>query len=304
MSDRSKASNRELLRESIDKTFPISAPNEYETVLNQSQFPIGIDHHYPVELRERLTAATISYLLQNKSIDYTRKRYLGDLSYEKDPGGELREDRRIRTACLSFVNAQISGLVRFREGVSEDATMGEFLSDATLIRIPYSLERAFAEGDKGALFEALVITRMSLEQLCWAINIRHLKKPDEIKNTSVTKSITKVSKKYPKAGRLNGWLSNHAHWGYDAHVKTIVDVPGQVMKSSSLFKGCAYIALIVFSDLFVKVMSAEVGDYIASKTVSLELESRSGLEDFDFDHEYVKLKEMLIPFYPDLTKLG
>lgn len=126
-----------------------------------------------------------------------------------------------------------------------------------------------------------------------------------MKKASVTKSITKLSKLYPKVGRLNGWLSDHAHWGYDAHIKTILDVaPGHVMKASSLFKGASYIALVAYSDVFVKTISEELGEYVAWEVVSKELDVSGNIAGFNFESEYEYLRKILLPFYPDISNLG
>lgn len=114
-----------LLLEKIKRHFPLFAPNEYEVILNNGHYSVGVDNSYPAELRERLTTATISYTLQNKSMDYTRKTYLGDMNYEEDPGGNERQDRRIRNACLSMIEAVICGLVEYRRAISKEGTVGQ-----------------------------------------------------------------------------------------------------------------------------------------------------------------------------------
>ena len=303
MSEMNEEDDLKLLRETIKNYFPLSAWHDFEAVLNKHFYPIGINQNYPAELRERLLAASISFFAGNKSIDYTRKKYTNDIQYEEDPGGDQRQDRKIRTACLFRVRVIIDGLVSFNSNEPEVCTIGKILGDATLTRIPYSLERAFAEGDKGALFESLVIIRMALEQLCWALSIQDHDDPDIIRTTSVTKSITHISKLYPRLGRLNGWLSKHAHWNYDAHIKAILETPGSVIISSHLFKGCSYFALIIFSELFFKIISEELKEFIDWDEVSKKLELQDKDQDFNFGQESEALKKLLEPFYPDLNKL-
>ena len=120
----------------------------------------------------------------------------------------------------------------------------------------------------------------------------------------MTKSITRLSKRYPKVGRLNGWLSNHAHWGYDAHIKAISEKPGYAIKASTLFKGCSYVALIAFTEFFVKILSEELEDYVAWEVVSKELGTGDNVAGFNFEDECEILKSMFLPFYPDIGKLG
>ena len=299
-----KISDKNALRQAIKDCFPLFAQEEYETKLNNGHYPIGINTDYPAELRERLTAASISYVSNNKSMDYFRKKYMSNIPYEDDPGGEKRQDRRIREICLVTTQSIIDGLVAFRDSMPADSKVGEYISDSTLIRIPYSLKRSFAEADKGALFEALVILRMALEQMCWAIKIRTHDNPEIIKTTSATKSITHFSKQYPKLGRLNGWLSSHAHWAYDGHIKVMFERPGYTMKASYMFKGCAYVALIVYTDLFRQILSKELKEFINWDVVSETLDVHQGAKNFDFKKEFDDLRVLFENFYPDISKLG
>ena len=225
--------------------FPLFTPEDFEADLNQGFWPIGINLDYPVELREKLTAASVAVALQYKSIDYVQKKYGGQ--YDYDPGGAYRRDRDIRTKSIGLLTSITDGIQVFRSNIPDEGTIGEHLSDMTFGRIPYSLSRAFAEADKGAIFESTVIARMIIEQLCWALKIRGSDDPDEISSTSATKSITQIAKCFPTLGRLYGWLSKHAHWSFDAHIKAAFDSPGMIMMASSQFKSCAYVVLGVLA---------------------------------------------------------
>jgi len=152
MSDKTK--KHDEIREQLKKYFPLHPAHEYETTVNQGHYPIGVNQNYPAELRSRLSAAAISYVAGNKSVDYVRKKYSNTFIYEEDFGGTDRKDRIIRATCLTKTKILIDGIVAHRSQNSEEGTIGEFLSDATIVRLHYSLQRAFAEADKGALFDA------------------------------------------------------------------------------------------------------------------------------------------------------
>lgn len=284
----------------VEDWFPLFTQDEFETNLNHG-WPIGINLNCPVDLRDRLSAASASVILGNQSMDAILKKYGGKNKF--DPGGENRRDRKIRFESLASIKSLVQGLVEFRTKVSEEGTIGEFLSDNAIGRLPYSLSRAFAEADKGALFEALVIARMILEQVCWALKVRPLNDRDSIMAVSATKAISPISKHYPKIGRLNGWLSTHAHWGYDAHIKAAFDSPGMVMMASSKFKACAYLALMKLSTELREVLADQLKDFIEWDIVdALDLKRRSAggviLKD-----EITAVADIVVQFYPDIKSI-
>lgn len=289
-------------RSPIEKMFPIFSSKEYESTLNQTAYPVGVDDDYPAELRERLSAAAVSYQVQLKSIDYTLKKYLQP--YEEDPLGSFRVDRRIRMACLVRANALRLGLAECRRNIDDDSTIGEYLSDVSFHRVTYSIQRAFAEADKGALYESVVIVRMALEQVCWGLAIRSSNDPLEIRGTSATKSVTPVAKKYSNVGRLNGWLSDHAHWSYDAHIKAAFEEAGAIMFASSPFKACAYAALIVFCDVYEKVVANELGAFIDWSYVKEVLDQAPEAWSYLAQDELQTIKSMIAAQYPDIEKLN
>lgn len=303
MARRSRYQKSPEERTPLEKMFPIFAAKEYESTLNRCAYQVGIDDDYPAELRERLSAAAVSYEAQLSSIDYTRKKYL-QKSYEEDPLGAYRSDRRIRHSCLVRIGALRRGLAEFRGAVTADSTIGEYLCDVSFHRVGYSVQRAFAEADKGALYESLVIVRMALEQVCWAVAIRGSNDPDTIRSTSATKSITPIAKRYAKVGRLNGWLSDHAHWAYDAHIKAAFDGDGMVLFANSAFKACAYAALIMFCDLYEKIAATELGDVIDWRAVTEVLASSKEAAAYTAQHEFEAIRVMIVSIYPDIDRIG
>lgn len=287
--------------EKLAELFPLFSNHEFEANLNQT-WPIGIDLDHPEELLNRLSAASLSVFLGNKSTDYVQKKY--KIEYEFDPGGDVRRDRLIRGESLGSVESIVSGLRSHRESLDEESSIGDYLSDITIGRIPFSLGRAFAEADKGALYEAIVIARMIVEQLCWSLKIRGVNDAEKIKATSATKSITPISKKYPTIGRLNGWLSKHAHWGYDAHIKAAFDKPGFTVMASCRFKACAYVALAMLSFQVRHILLSEVRDFIDLEKVKEEDEFRRGdSEPVNLEKEALNTARLVVAQYYDIADL-
>jgi hypothetical protein len=247
----------------VSWAFPLHMPTELEVAVNRMAYVIGVNKDYPAKLREMISAAAITYQLQNKSIDNVRRTYLADVKYEEDPGGDRRVDRILRGESLALVNASVEFLRQYPTAISRQPTMGEWIGDLTLLRVSYSFERAYAEADKGALYESVAIARMILEQIAWAYAVRDLDDVEQIRKKGTTRAIGEVARKFPVVGRLYGWMSNHAHWGYDAHVKVIThrdDFAGAIFASSE-FKAVAYSMLLVLTDIHKKIFDSIVIGY-------------------------------------------
>lgn len=247
----------------LSAAFPLFMQKDFEVSVNNVPYEIGVDKNYPAALREMVSAAAVTYYLQNKSIDNVRRTYLKDVKYEEDPGGDARLDRSYRKICLSQIDRLTSAVRDYPSVLTRQPTVGEWIGDLTLIRIPYSFQRAFAEADKGALFEAVAVARMALEQLAWTYAVRKLDDVNKVKAVSATKSVGLLSKEFAEVGRLYGWMSNHVHWEYDAHVK-VVTTDGTfhgAFFANSEFKAISYAMLTALTFIVFKVFAAIISSY-------------------------------------------
>lgn len=147
--------------------------------------------------------------------------------------------------------------------LNREPTVGEWIGDLTLIRVDYSFRRAFAEADKGALFEAVAIARMILEQLAWVYVIRRVDDAKQIQKTQTTKCLGTAAAKFRTIGRLYGWMSDHVHWGYNAHVKVITAKDGfsGAWLATPDFKATAYAMLIALTAIVFELVITLLGDY-------------------------------------------
>lgn len=285
----------------IDSWFPLFSQEEYESTVNKSWPPVGVNLDYPVDLRERLSAASISHFMGHRTVDYTLKKYCR--VFQEDPGGEVRKDRRIKLFCLETINLLTSGLREFRAEVEgENVILGEYLSDVTISRLSFSFTRAFAEADKGAMLESIVIARMILEQVSWSISVRSLIDRENIMKISATKSIGAISKTRARWGKLYGWMSNHAHWGLDAHVK-VMTTTNETMLASQKFKACSYIVLWALVIEIKSFFILRLSEVMHIKTVE-----RFKSSDFLELQRSIQLEfDLIIPeilrLYPDLIDL-
>jgi hypothetical protein len=220
---------------------PLFQMRDFDILLNQS-WPVGIESDYPSELRTRLSAASISYQMGNKSIDRVVERYFKDLTYEQSSTDRL--DKRI----ARFLKKELSQLDRtLGELAPEKAALGQMVSKWTFMRLPFSFDFAITCAQRGALFECLAIVRMILEQMAWSLDIRLLDDFNEITSRRASQSIRAIKSIHPAAGLFYGWLSDHAHWAYGAHIKAFesTDETIGMRLASSLYKAQALGAILV-----------------------------------------------------------
>lgn len=211
-----------------------------------------------------ISAAIVTYSLRNKSIDHVRRTYLKDIRYEEDPGAESRLDRGYKRACFSRLTAIQAAINSYPPLLGREPTVGEWIGDLTLIRADYSFRRAFAEADKGALFEAVAIARMILEQLAWVYVIRGIDDAEKVQKTQTTKCMGITAAKFRTVGRLYGWMSDHVHWGYNAHAKVITsndDGYSGAWLATPQFKATAYAMLIALTAIAYELVIALLGNY-------------------------------------------
>jgi hypothetical protein len=220
---------------------PLFQLRDFDILLNQS-WPVGVDSDYPSELRVRLSAASISYQMGNKSIDHVAKRYLNDLVYEETPTDRL--DKKISR----FIKEELSKLDRTLAPIAPTkSVLGEMVSKWTFLRLPFSFDVAITCAQRGALYECLAIVRMILEQVAWSLDVQLLDDFHEITSRRASHSLGAMKSIHPSAGRFYGWLSEHAHWAYDAHIKTFQysDKSIGMLLANPLYKGQALGAILL-----------------------------------------------------------
>jgi hypothetical protein len=250
--------NVNTLHSPIQLAFPIFGARMFETEIGSYGCEIGILKSYPSELRMRLTAAILSYAGGLSSMDYALKRYVNVPDFPNyDLENENRIDSKIMSRCLSELECHFDLMSKsVDEKTDPEQSIGAVIGYSTLVRVPFSMERAFAEANRGALYEAVVISRMILEQLAWICAVSSIHTADEVKRVKVTSSVTSLKKIVPMSGRLYGWLSGHAHWSFDAHIKAF-DFSGDIAKTrlaDSSFKATAYGMLILLTSVICQVL--------------------------------------------------
>jgi hypothetical protein len=226
---------------SLSDQLPLFQLKDFDALLNQG-VPIGIDSSYPSELRVRLSAASISYQMGNKSIDHVIKHYFKDFSYEQSPANRL--DKRISSTLKSELGRLHNVLGQL---APEDSVLGQLAAKWTFIRVPFSFDLAITCAQRGALFECLAIVRMILEQIAWSLDVCLLDDFRTITSRTAHQSIRALKAIHPSGGKFYGWLSAHAHWAYDAHIKAFEAGDGKIgmRLANPLYKAQALGATLV-----------------------------------------------------------
>ena len=225
----------------------------------------------PIEHAERSEEAHRSglhkCLFELKSVDGVLKRYMDDVNY---PDGD---DRRLD--ILQVERAVRVGMQAVHDSVMLVSSLGEkrvgqVVGEWTILRAPFSMELLLAVAHRGALFEPLTIARMMLEQLAWAAAALEEIDDERVAEISAQASIRTLKRVAPLAGRLYGWLSEHAHWKYDAHIKSFViegDGLGHLFGSCT-FKAVSLATSLAVTAVFVRFIQSLLG---GSKSKNTEL---------------------------------
>jgi hypothetical protein len=262
----------------VGELFPLNNTKAYQGRLTK-YIDIGIDFDMDPLLRKRLIAAAVSLQLGYSGIDSTLKGRLRDYEPE-DPYPD-----RIDLGLYSNLSLAFDEIVSSIQGRSveliEDSSVGHFLSDATIIRLRYTLDRALAEASVGALFESAAVLRLGMEKFSWACRVRAMEGFEEVQNCSATKAIGFVKRGVPEWGLLYGLLSNYSHWEYSAHANIFRGViPSDahgVMLASTDFKAVAYVLIGTFVQLVSEI--APSLDHYCSGDVGQLQGALSGIEE-------------------------
>jgi hypothetical protein len=250
------------LNQPLGDAFPLFRGGEYDFYLANSPWQIGLQSTHPDSLKRKIAAAVVSESIGLRSVDYTLKKYLHDVSYPREDGSRL--DLRIR-AFVSRKMFDFESTIRYLAPLPNKSWCMT-VSEWTLSRAPFSMELLAYCGQRGALFEALAIARMMLEQLAWAYVINTESDENAVLKLSATRAITSFKGKFLFAGRLYGWLSAHIHWTFDGHKKSMISCEDTIghLRASSYFKAVIFAVMILLSKLYLDVLWTLYGNQLGS----------------------------------------
>lgn len=240
------------INEAFAAAFPLFQGGEYDFYLNDCPWQIGLQSTHPDGLKRKVAAAVISEFMGLRSVDNVLKKYLANVTYREGDGSRL--DLRIRS-FVSRMMIEFESAIRYLAPLP-NKSLCMTVSEWTLSRAPFSMELLAYCGQRGALFEALAIARMMLEQLAWAYAINTESDENSVHKLSATRAIISLKGKIVFAGRLYGWLSAHTHLTFDGHKKSMISRENTVghLMASSYFKAVIFAVMILFSKLYLDVV--------------------------------------------------
>lgn len=271
------------------KEFSFLPDHEYDVCTNDSWgTPIGFRTNYPLELKQRIVAAQVSYMMQI-GMDYAKKRYLDDTIHPSAADFNWNTVDSIITRKLhSAVDDAINRIRASNQKLESPSPIGVVLADTATGRIAYSITVASRLANTGALFEYATIARMIIEQIAWTYVSFNLDDAEKIKKLKANSLISSLKEVYPGAGRLYGWLSEHSHWSYSQHWKAINTETNNVsaIHKSIYFKVVAIATQVVIIDILIRSNAA--------------LRPKIGLLDIDAD----AMMQMIIECESDREELA
>ncbi|VTZ25808.1 conserved hypothetical protein [Methylocella tundrae] len=253
--------------ELLNDAFPLFQGGEYDFCFPKAFWKIGMQSSIPNSLKKKIAASIISEQFGLKSVDNVSRKYLKGVNYPESDNERL--DRRVRSFVakkMSAFNSQIYVLSK-----RTDQGLNRTMSQWTLGRASFSMELLAYCGQRGALFEALAIARMMLEQVAWAHSVCHSNDEGAVHRVSASASISFLKGSSKNTGKLYGWLSQHVHWAFDGHKKSVITTTNDALGhlyASAYFKAVVFCVMIILVDIYFQCswkLYAELEDLKAEK---------------------------------------
>jgi hypothetical protein len=171
----------------------------------------------PEELEPGLRTVILARRAGNKSLDYTKQRYVdGAPRFRKH--GKTEALQRAYVAAYFAAKCYIAHIRRKLEPRgTREPTCGEFGASVVLQRLVSSFFCAHLMYRLGHRYEAHSVSRHILEQIAWAHSAAAFTELGDIERIITTKTVTKLSRFFPDMGRLYGLLSQDVHLDYSGH---------------------------------------------------------------------------------------
>jgi hypothetical protein len=189
----------------------------YDGTLGE-QVRIGVKSSYSDDLLKNITASVISDHLGSKSVDYVRKRYLGDWKRSVDLNPNALDLKTIHFLDICIYELQKHLIANSHSLIYSQI---QTICDMTLAKGLGTLRVALSLSSNGLLHEVLTLCRSSLEMIMWAFAIFDL--PDERDPFKFVpeKCVPGFKAYFPYAGKYYGYLSQFLHWRKDTHTRAL-----------------------------------------------------------------------------------
>jgi hypothetical protein len=275
--------------------FRIESATELDFVLGENfGWTIGLQRESPAEFKRRIVAASISYQLNLKSVDYVMKKYVDDDLFENEEYYLGTKISKILKEAISFSQ------IKLPEMHSRDkSTIGLIGSDISMFRIPPMLDSARLLANRGMLLETLPILRLCLEMLAWACRASRLEEERDVFNLKAQQCIPYLKNIYSTSGLIYGYLSKFTHWGHSIHgvFLNFEEDKAGIIYASVKYRAISLSLIVLLVDIFVASLSHIYGP--RSREIALGIQGlapdgpkRNMLQAFEQIRSLCRISEM------------
>lgn len=182
-------------------------------------FAIGVPVRMSQEFKVRVFAAAKSYIVGNKSIDYTLKRYREHWNFEV---AEDDPEYAIVGLC-ALIRSSAARTISYLMAIQDKPDLPNvFACTAAIFRLSNSFRAAILCVRQGMHIETVTLSRLILEQIAWVAAIYPLKNDHYEYTELAPQSCIKALKHLiPEAGKVYGELSETSHLQFEATLSYI-----------------------------------------------------------------------------------
>lgn len=239
------------------------------------------------ELRNNIAAGVVASALRLDSIDYARRRYVGERTRPED--GEYRLCVQVFRLCEDYLEQ-----VKANFNPAPETRLGVFAASVALDRMKYSFSAVHILYSLGLNFEGDSVSRHILEQVSWAVSASSIDDENKLAKLK-SHNMGELKKIAPQAGALYGYLSKNVHAGIDQHRQDF-SVDDQGRGRISFFRNrlsSSYSVLVCLTELWVAAFEWTQRDYLTAFTILDPEDDYKYSMNSEFRKEVVALLEQL-----------
>lgn len=169
-------------------------------------YQVIVPDNYPVDLIRRLNAATKSFFI-GTSIGYTYDHYFKELTPEVNMNKELSPISQAITFILHIMKKHQENYEKLTSLPEVDSF---FAAEVSLIRLESSFKSACMLLKNGLAYEASAITKVIIEQTCWALCVYNMGSSEFMK-IQPSQTISRAKEIFPYVGALYGKINENSH---------------------------------------------------------------------------------------------
>ena len=235
---------------------------DYE-VLSTNLYTALIPRYFNVRtLSENVEAAVVASSYGLASIDYAKKRYCKSEPVDEDLEASSERIQYIK-AYMSAKKYILSMISKFSDEELPLPSNGVFGASIVLERLLYSFFSAHLLYSLGHRYEGHAVSRLILEQIAWAHTAYRLETVEDIKKIVTTKTISRLKKTQPTAGKLYGFLSKKTHIDYKSHFDFLNVKHGKNIIDYTQYEFYEYAEIILYlADLYGIVWEVSQYEYL------------------------------------------